>query len=486
MEGVGLSELVSALSYALDISEGHPTGHCVRSCWIGYHIGVEMRLSETELSNLYYTLLLKDVGCSSNAARICRLYLADDISLKHDFKRVGDNLPEILRFVFSRTGMHAKLAERFRALANIAMNGGKIATELFQTRCQTGADIVRRMRFPDEVARGVYDLDEHWDGKGHPSGAKGEEISIYGRIALVAQVADIFYTQGGAAAAAAELRTRSGTWFDPALVAACERAARRPAFWSTLDSPEFDRAVVSLSHEEDRRPIDEDYLDDIASAFAKVVDAKSPYTSGHSDRVALFTDMIAEALDMPEGPRRRLKRAALLHDIGKLGVSNQILDKAGRLDEEEWVAVRHHPTLGEIILSRIAAFQELSKIAGAHHERLDGKGYPRGLHAPDIDFDTRIVTTADIFDALTAERPYRAAMPTQQAFEIMAKDVGTALDPDCFAALQSAVARLEITAAAAMMREQEFRLDLAAVRDAIDGSETRPDLATPAPLRKTA
>jgi putative nucleotidyltransferase with HDIG domain len=452
--GIGLSELVSALSYALDITEGHPTGHCVRCCWIGFHVGVEIGLDQEALAQIYYTTLLKDVGCSSNAARICELYLNDDIALKHDFHLINDSLPQILRFVLSRTGMKAKLAERFRALLNIAMNGGAIVDELFQTRCQTGAEIVRQMRFPEAVAEGVRRLDEHWDGKGRPGGLAGKAIPIASRIALLAQVADVFYASAGAEAALAELEARSGNWFEPALVEACERASRRPGFWTMLDSPELGPAIVDLSPGDDRQPIDDDYLDDIAAAFAKVVDAKSPYTRGHSERVALFTDLIAEALGLPDEHRRRLKRAALLHDIGKLGVSNQILDKAGKLDDIEWAAIRHHPALGEIILSRIGAFRELSRIAGAHHERLDGKGYPRGLSAEDIDLDTRIVTTADIFDALTAERPYRAAMPISRAFEIMTGDVGTALDPACFAALKGAIGRLD-QAAEGSAREAE-------------------------------
>lgn len=445
--GVGLSELVSALSYALDISEGHPTGHCVRACWIGFHIGREIGLTTRDLSHLYYTLLLKDVGCSSNAARICQLYLADDISLKHDYKLVNDSLPQVLRFVLSRTGMKAKLAERFRALLNIAINGGKIADELFHTRCQTGAEIVRQMRFPEEVAQGVLQLDEHWNGSGRPSALAGEAISIHARIALISQIADVFHSSGGSEAALTELRARSGKWFDPMLVEACERVAASPGFWTMLDSPELPLAVVDLSPEDGRLPIDEDYLDDIASAFARVVDSKSPYTHGHSERVALFTDMIGETLGLDDGRRRRLKRAALLHDIGKLGVSNQILDKPGQLDASEWSAVRHHPRLGEIILSRIGVFRELSKIAGGHHERLDGKGYPRGLVGDEIDLDTRIVTCADIFDALTAERPYRAALPVSRALEIMRADIGTAIDPACFAALTHAMADVERAAA---------------------------------------
>ena len=141
--------------------------------------------------------------------------------------------------------------------------------------------------------------------------------------------------------------------------------------------------------------------------------------------------------------RRWLKRAALLHDIGKLGVSNSVLDKPGKLDDDEWKAMRLHAVYSEEILSRIAVFSELARIGGAHHERLDGKGYPRGITESDITLETRIVTTADFFDALTADRPYRAAMPVSRALAIMDEAVGTAIDPICLAALKQALARVE-------------------------------------------
>ena len=138
----------------------------------------------------------------------------------------------------------------------------------------------------------------------------------------------------------------------------------------------------------------------------------------------------------------------MLHDIGKLGVSNAILDKAGKLDADEWAAMQQHAAYSEAILSRIAAFKELAPIAGAHHERLDGKGYPRGLKGDEIALETRIITTADIFDALTADRPYRAAMPVAHALAIMADMVGTAIDADCFRALSRAMARIDAKSAA--------------------------------------
>ena len=437
-----LSELIGALSYALDITEGQPAGHCVRACWIGMHIGRAAGLPEAQLWELYYTLLLKDLGCSSNAARICELYLTDDLDFKRDFKLVGDSLPQVLSFVLTHTGLKAGLAERFRSVMTILRDGPEIAHGLIATRCQRGAEIARLLRFSDGVAAGIYSLDEHFNGKGKPAALAGEAIPVYARIALLAQVIDVFHTASGKASALREARARAGSWFDPRLVAAFEEVAAAPAFWEMLASPDVDRAVFALEPAGREVALDDDYLDDIAAAFGQVVDAKSPYTSGHSARVALYTDMIGEALGLSAQRRRWLKRGALLHDVGKLGVSNSVLDKAGSLDRDEWDAVRMHAAYTETILGRINAFAELASIAGAHHERLDGSGYPRGLAGDAINIETRIITTADIFDAITAERPYRGAIPVPQALEMMEKTVGTALDPRCFEALKRGLERV--------------------------------------------
>jgi HD-GYP domain-containing protein (c-di-GMP phosphodiesterase class II) len=437
-----LSELIGSLSYALDLTEGQPAGHCVRSCWIGMNIGRDAGMSTEQLWELYYVLLLKDVGCSSNAARICELYMTDDRLFKHDFKAVGDSLPQVLSFVFKHAGLKAGLAERFRKVLTILRDGRETGRELIATRCQRGAEIARLLRFPERVATGIYSLDEHFNGKGSPEGLAGEAIPVYARIALLAQVVEVFHTAGGRAAALAEVRGRVGSWFDPRLVAAFERVAANESFWNTLTAPDMDKTVFAMEPREHTIALDDDYLDDIATAFGQVVDSKSPYTSGHSMRVALYTDIIAEEMGLTPERRRWLRRGAMLHDVGKLGVSNSVLDKAGALDRDEWAAVRQHAEFTESILSRIAAFAELARIAGAHHERLDGGGYPRGLKADQIDIETRIITTADIFDAITAERPYRGAIPVPQALEMMEKTVGTALDVRCFEALKRGLARV--------------------------------------------
>jgi HD-GYP domain-containing protein (c-di-GMP phosphodiesterase class II) len=437
-----LSELLGALSHALDLTEGQPPGHCVRCCWIGLQVGRQAGLGPAELRDLYYTLLLKDLGCSSNAARICELYLTDDLHFKHDFKLVGASLPQVVRFVIGHTGLQAGLLERFRGILNIFQNGGQIARELIETRCTRGAEIARQLRFSEAVAEGIRSLDEHWDGSGKAQGLAGEAIPIGARIALLAQVADVFRTSQGPEAAREEVRRRTGSWFDPRLVQAFEAVAAHPIFWRTLESERIDRIVFALEPAQGAVVLDEDYLDDIAAAFGRIVDAKSPYTSGHSTRVALYADLVAERLGLPAERRRWLRRGALLHDLGKLGVSNALLDKPGRLDAAEWEQMRRHAALTGAILSRIGAFAELAAICAAHHERLDGRGYPLGLQGDEIALETRIITTADIFDALTADRPYREALPVERALEILRGDVGTAIDPPCLAALEAVVAEM--------------------------------------------
>ena len=445
---IRLAELLSALSHALDMTEGQPQGHCVRCCWIGLMIAEELNLDEHQTWELYYTILLKDLGCSSNAARICQLYLVDDLSFKRDFKQIDGSLPQALRFVLSHTGLKAGLAERFRAIIKIFQNGGEISRELIETRCQRGADIARKMRFSEAVADAIANLDEHWDGSGKPNGVVGANIPLFSQIALMAQVVDVFHMAEGEDAARQEIKNRIGTWFDPALAEVFSRVAARPSFWDSLKDDDLAQNVFELVPENHAFSVDEDYLDDIAQGFAEVVDAKSSFTRGHSDRVALYADLIGEELGLTPEHRRWLRRAALLHDIGKLGVSNSILDKPGKLDAEEWVQIRGHAMATEVILSRIEAFKSLAPIAAAHHERLDGQGYPKKLKGDEIALETRILAVADIFDALTAERPYRAAMPITKSLAIMTEEVGKAIDADCFSALKRALIRVDANLAA--------------------------------------
>lgn len=429
---VRLAELLGALSYALDITEGQPPGHCLRSCWIGFHIGRRLGLDEKQLWDLYYVLLLKDIGCSSNAERLCALYAHDDRVTKRDFARVDtDSLEQLARFVFRHTAPQRHLRERIRHIIRLLRHGERLANELVQTRCERGASIAARLGFSRVVADGIRSLDEHWNGKGRPLGLCRDAIPLASRTTLLAQVADVFHQVGGPESARSEVNRRRGTWFDPNLVDVFNAVAQAPDFWKSLKSSDLPARVLRLEPSSDVALVGDGLLDEIALAFAQVVDAKSHYTYGHSERVGRYAEAIAERLGFEPKRRRWVRRGALLHDLGKLGVSNTVLDKPERLNEREWHQIRRHPGLTEKILSRIGPFGELARVAGAHHERLDGGGYPRGLSDDAIGLETRIITTADVFDALTAERPYRAAMPVERALAIMEDERGFGIDPDC-------------------------------------------------------
>lgn len=434
------SEILSAFSYALDLTEGQPAGHSIRAAWIGTYIGLASGLAGRELADCLYAVLLKDLGCSSNAARVAELFLGDDRTLKQGFKLIGPEGADFLAFVEEEVGHGEEEAARRAARDHLLGNAGPALCGLINTRCTQGADIARLLRFSEHVAGGIAALDEHWDGGGLPLGLAGQDIPLLARIALIAQVADVFYMAGGPERAIAEVTARSGSWLDPELATIFADLAADRAFWAALAAPGIDERLFALEPERAVLTVDEDYLDDIATAFGRVIDAKSPYTGGHSERVALFTDRLGEKLGIAAPERRRLVRCAMLHDIGKLGVSNRILDKPGKLDSDEWTLMQGHAAATTAILSRIGAMGDMALIAGAHHERLDGKGYPLGMDERSIALETRIISVADFFDALTADRPYRAAMPTEKALAIMAAEVGSAIDPDCFAALQELVA----------------------------------------------
>jgi HD-GYP domain-containing protein (c-di-GMP phosphodiesterase class II) len=431
-----LSEVLAALSHALDITEGQPRGHAARTCLIGMAIAGRLGLDDDARSSLFYALLLKDAGCSSNAAKVAALYGADDAGVKRDRRLTDHRSPAgSARHFLRSTGGGAGKLRHLGAITAFGISGSRALTHL---RCERGADVARQVGLDEEAAQAIRHLDEHWDGGGHPEGLAGEEISLAGRILCLAQTAEVFWQDGGAEAACAVARERGGTWFDPRLVDELSALERDRSFWATLELA--DTAAVEPA---DRLLLaDDERLDQIAWAFSTVIDAKSPYTGRHSAGVASIADGVAAGLGLDALARRELRRAALLHDIGKLGVSNRILDKPGKLTDAEWAVMRRHPVWSREVLERVAPLSRVATLAEQHHERLDGRGYPYGLSADRLDLSARVLAVADVAEALSAERPYRAALPADEVLAIMRRDAGTALDGDAFAALEVALPRL--------------------------------------------
>jgi len=182
---------------------------------------------------------------------------------------------------------------------------------------------------------------------------------------------------------------------------------------------------------------DDDRLDQIAAAFAQVIDAKSPWTYRHSTGVADITSGLAGVLDLPDHQQRVLRRAALVHDLGKLGVSNLILDKPGKLSPDELTEMRKHSMYTNQILQHVAGFRDLADLASAHHERLDGKGYHRGVNADLLGVGERVLAVADMYEALSARRPYRTDLTSDEVMTILSRNVGAGICPEVFDALKA-------------------------------------------------
>jgi diguanylate cyclase (GGDEF)-like protein/putative nucleotidyltransferase with HDIG domain len=420
-----LSEVLSGLSHALDITEGQPRGHAERSCLIGMGLADALGMDGEMRSSLFYALLLKDAGCSSNAAKVASLFGADDAVVKSS-RRLTDtsSTPEAVLHVLRTAGAGSSVLTRGRHVASVLRAGRTGARSLIELRCERGAAVMRALGLGEVAARAILDADEHWDGAGYPLGLSEDEISLAGRVVCLAQTAEVFWRRGGPEAACQIARRRRETWFDPTLVDALVGLENNEAFWESVSQT----SVTALEPPERVLVADERQLDQVAEAFASIIDAKSPYTAHHSDGVATIAVSVAKLLRLDASSQATLRRAALLHDIGKLGVSNRILDKPGALSAREWEIVRLHPGWSMEILAQVSAFQDVARIAATHHERLDGSGYHRGLTAEQLDVPSRILAVADAAEALCADRAYRPAFSLEEVLRMMDRAAGRRLD----------------------------------------------------------
>lgn len=441
---VPVSEILAGLSHALDITEGHPRGHAARSCLIGMRLAHLIALPEPDQADLFYALLLKDAGCSSNAARVHQLFGGNDQETKrgvwlHDWRRFDERLAYALRF----TGRGESLASKVQRLCGLAAAGASASRQLFEIRCDRGAAIALELGLSEATASAIRSMDEHWDGGGHPEGLRGDRIPLLARIVGLAQVIEIFSHEGGAARACDVARRRRSRWFDPALVDALDALERDAVFWSDLTSRDERTLVAAAEPVQASVVANEERLDRIAAAFAAVVDAKSPYTADHSQRVAGFAAEIGRRLRASPADLVQLRRGGLLHDIGKLGVPNCILDKPGPLTPAEWAIVREHPRHTFEVLDRVPVFRSFAFDASCHHETLDGRGYHLGLSAETLSRDARILAVADRTDALLADRPYRRGLAPDEIRRILGQDCAAGLI--CPSATEAVLDHIETT-----------------------------------------
>jgi HD-GYP domain-containing protein (c-di-GMP phosphodiesterase class II) len=421
---VRLAELVATLSLGTDLGMGQPMEHVLRQSLIALGLAERLGLEDAERRVVYYVSLLAWVGCHVDAYEQAK-WFGDDTVFKGDTRRVDTGRPlEMAAFVLRRLGSGRPLPER--AQVGIAFLGGgrRAVDDLVENHWVATNELAGQLELGEAVRESLYQTFERWDGKGVPAEVKGDEIKLPARLVNLADVVEVYHRAGGVEAAIAVARERSGTQFDPSLVELfCEIA---PALFSELDAATSWDAVIAAEPALTAVLSDEQF-ETALEAIADFTDLKSPWTIGHSRGVAALADGAARLHGLEEDDVTLVRRAALVHDLGRLGVSNAIWDKRGPLSAAELERVRLHPYLTERMLASSAPLARLSAVAVQHHERLDGSGYPRGLTGDALTPAGKILAAADAYHAMTEARPHRPARSADEAAEELRSGVRQAL-----------------------------------------------------------
>ncbi len=444
---ISLAEIISALSFALDLTEGAVPGHALRTCVLGMRLGESMFLPSSFMNSLYYALLLKDVGCSSNIDHLSEIlgdeeYACEAESKAQELSRKSGPGLSMFTLFWNPGSSHTSPLRRAANLLHLGLAQRRKNEAIISLRCGRGARILRKLGLGDGVAEAVRGVDEKWDGSGFPDRRKRHHIPLESRIISVAQFLDVFTMRFGRDEAIRVLSERSEHSFDPKVARLAVRLHNQGTLWryASQSTPEIEtRAAVLDLAPAGFGKLKAGDIDLICEAFSDVVDAKSSFTFRHSLGVTQTAIEMARVLGLNKTRTRLVHRAALLHDLGKLRVPSSILNKKEALDSDEWAVVREHPRLTREILSRIGPFAELAEIAGAHHEKLDGSGYPNGLRAADLPIEARLITVADMYGAMTEDRPYRKGLSPEQALYNISRDVPQKLDASCYEALRQVV-----------------------------------------------
>lgn len=435
-----LTELLASLSLATDAGTGQPLGHGLRTCLLSVRIGRALNLTPQAIRIVHRVSLLRFLGCTADAAETARFGAGDDRAVNAAFAPVlngsaVEGLPVLGRVVAA----DRPPLRRALGLVGAVLDPNEPARGL-AAHCEVAAMLARRLGLGDEVADALGAGYERWDGKGYPNGLRGDAIPLSIRITMVARDVDLYVSR--ALDVQPVLARRRGKAYDPAVVDAY-RGLSEPHPEATWDE------VLDAEPEPVTGILDVDGALEVIADFA---DLKSPWTRSHSRHVSRISEAAAHAVSLGLAESLQLRRAGLVHDLGRVGVANGIWDKPGPLAVDEWETVRLHAYLTDRIVSRCPQLAELGTLASTHHERLDGSGYHRSIGGGQLTRSARILAAADMFAALLADRPHRPALSLDDA---------------------SAMIRSEAT---------EGRLDPAAVEAVIDAGGGQKTAVSPASL----
>lgn len=416
--GVRLSELLASLSLAVDLGLGQPMGHVARSCVVARRLAARSGLPEQQHSVLFHVTLLGWVGCIADSHEAAA-WFGDDIIYRggvYDLDmRPLPFLGYLLRHVDGETA-----AIRVGRRTALVATGARGVQDSLRAHCQVTAQVARRLGLDAGVQDALLQVFARWDGKGLPKGVGGSDVALPIRMWQLADVAEVHHRRGGVDAAVAVAMARRGTAFDPELV---DTLCVRPhELFEGLDD-DFGWEALAATEPSPAAPLTEDQLDRALEAMADWVDLKSPWFGGHSRAVADLAAAAATHMGMEDDEVRTVRRAGLVHALGRTGVPNSIWDKPTALTATEGERLRMHSYYTERMLTGPAALAAIGQVAACVNERLDGSGYHRGLTAVSLSQSARVLAAAAAFRRKVETRPHRDALTPQQAARFLTEEV---------------------------------------------------------------
>jgi HD-GYP domain-containing protein (c-di-GMP phosphodiesterase class II) len=416
---VRLAELIAALSLGVDLGFGQPMEHVLRESLIALRLAELLGLSDEDRRTVYYTALLVNVGCHSDAHEQAK-WFSDDIAMKsgkysHETRSLSD-----ARAMLRLFGAGQPMLHRFRLGIEFAVSGHRDFGGMITNHGRMARKLADELGLPSQVQEAVGSSYEQWDGKGFPGERRGADIPLAARLVQLAEFTEVAHRVNGVQAAADLAQRRSGRQFDPELSALLRRNVE--AIFADLDAAQTWDAVIGAEPAL-RVRMDDAHFDRALVAVADFVDLKSPYMLGHARAVAALVETAGARLDLDGAGIVLLRRAALVHGFGRLGVSNSIWDKPGPLGAGEVERVRLYPHLTERMLRQSATLAPIAAVAVQCHERLDGSGYPRQLEGSAISRLGRVLGAAQAYQTKIEPRPHRPALPAAEAARFLRDEV---------------------------------------------------------------
>jgi HD-GYP domain-containing protein (c-di-GMP phosphodiesterase class II)/DNA-binding CsgD family transcriptional regulator len=420
MEGVTrLAEVLVALSLTTDLGSGVPFEKGLRTSVVASALARALDLRVDDRRAVYYAALLRSLGCTAHASAFAEMF-DDDVAVQRELKTVDLDDPKARSAQTRRFAAWAG-PERAHQLADRFANELPVqGASLGRGSCEVSAALGARLELPQGAIDALDEVYERYDGHGFPEGRKGEELTVAARVVHVAEQAVMAEYEGGAPAAVQRVARDAGGRLDPQM---CARFTADPeAILAALNGHDVLAAALG-AEPPPQLTVATGGLERVCSAFATFADLKGRFLLGHSTRVAELVERAATLGGSDAVARERLRSSALLSDVGRVGVSSAIWDRPGPLGPVEWERVRLHSYWTERILRRCSAFAHLAPVAGAHHERLDGSGYHRGARGSELSAADRLLAAADVFAAMTEERPHRPAHSRSDAAHALHEEV---------------------------------------------------------------